>query len=252
MQLSLYQVDAFTQTPLKGNPAAVCPLETWLEADLMQAIARENNLAETAFVVPRSGKDFELRWFTPTVEVDLCGHATLASSHAFWQHLGYEGESIHFHTRSGELIVRRKGEQYEMNFPALPCEPIESDALLEQAIGQTPISAHIGMDHLAVLPTKADIIHLQPDLHVIAQLPSRGLIVTAKGDSADFVSRFFAPQSGVPEDPVTGSAHCLLAPFWAKQLNQSSMFARQLSPRGGEVWTEVRGDRVILTGHAVT
>jgi predicted PhzF superfamily epimerase YddE/YHI9 len=251
MLLPFYQVDAFSAQALAGNPAAVCPLESWVSDSLMQAIAGENNLAETAFFVPNE-RGFDLRWFTPTTEVDLCGHATLASAHVLFEHLGYEQEMIRFFTRSGELQVQREGAFYRMDFPALPHQLIPAFPQLEAVIGQPVGSVAEGMDYLVELADEAAVQAFIPNMPAIAQLGRRGLIITAKGNEADFVSRFFAPQVGVPEDPVTGSAHCMLTPFWAAKLGKTSFYARQLSPRGGELWTAFGGDRVELKGQAVT
>lgn len=251
MKISLYQVDAFSKQQFSGNPAAVCPLSDWLPDDTLQAIALENNLSETAFIVPQHG-GYHLRWFTPAVEVDLCGHATLATAHVLKHHLQDSSEVYRFHTRSGELQVRCEGEQYVMNFPALDSEPITPPQLLVDLLGEAPLHVSKRMDYLVRLGSQADIENFQPDMARIAQLDARGLIITAEGEQADFVSRFFGPQSGVPEDPVTGSAHCILTPYWAKELGKTSFHAKQLSERGGDVWCELKGDRVELRGDAVT
>lgn len=251
MKLTLYQVDAFTKQRFSGNPAAVCPLDAWLPDDTMQAIAQENNLSETAFIV-RDQEGYHLRWFTPAVEVDLCGHATLATAHVVKQHLGNESHLLRFFTRSGELQVRMAGARYVMNFPALTVKELNPPDVIIELLGKVPVYTGKGMDYVIRLETEADVANFQPNMRLIAQLDARGLIITAPGKTVDFVSRFFGPQSGVPEDPVTGSAHCILTPYWAKELGKTSMQAKQLSARGGEVGCELIGDRVELTGDAVT
>ena len=246
-----FQVDAFTSAPFSGNPAAVCPLDSWLDDTLMQAIAAENNLSETAFFVPQ-GDDFALRWFTPVAEVDLCGHATLASAHVLFRHRGFAGESITFQTRSGELRVSRSDTGYSMDFPAVASKfsVIRDD--LERALGKRPKAVYSGKDLVALYGREAEVRDLAPDMAALKQLETRGIIVTAPGEEVDFVSRFFAPRVGIDEDPVTGSAHCALAPIWAKQLGRDTLTARQLSPRGGELTCKLQGERVLLTGEAVT
>ena len=251
MKLTLFQVDAFSKERFAGNPAAVCPLEEWLPDESMQAIAQENNLAETAFIVPQNG-GYHLRWFTPAVEVDLCGHATLATAHVLKQHLQDHAEVYRFHTRSGELQVSCDGDQYVMNFPALSVQTEAANPLILEILGKQPVYVAKGMDHLVRLESQTEIEQFVPNMHLIAQLDSRGMILTAPGDEVDFVSRFFAPQSGVPEDPVTGSAHCTLTPYWASETGKTSFHARQLSARGGDVWCSLVGDRVELRGNAVT
>lgn len=251
MKLAQYQVDAFATRAFEGNPAAVCPLEKWLDDALMQAIAEENNLSETAFFVP-DGDGFKLRWFTPKDEVDLCGHATLASAHVIFNVLGYDRERIRFSTRSGDLFVAQKNHLLEMDFPATPLQRREIDAKLAAAFGQTPIELWSGTDYLALFDSETAIRNLDPDHLLLKQLDLRGVIVTAPGEDYDFVSRFFAPKYGIPEDPVTGSAHCALAPYWAERLNKKVLQARQISKRGGDVGCEVLGERVLLRGNAVT
>jgi PhzF family phenazine biosynthesis protein len=251
MQLTLFQADAFTDHVFGGNPAAVCPLDTWLPDALMQAIAAENNLAETAFFVPE-GDGYRLRWFTPTLEIDLCGHATLATAHIIWQHLGYVGDEIRFYTRSGCLPVTRRAAGYTLDFPSRPpVAVVPSDDLL-QAIGQQPVWAGRSRDYLVLLDSEAAVRALRPDLVAVARLDAIGLIVTAPGEQVDFVSRFFGPQAGVPEDPVTGSAHSTLIPFWAERLGKTQLEAWQVSQRGGVLHCELIGDRVRMTGQAVT
>jgi len=252
MKYTIYQVDAFAEKLFEGNPAAVIPLKEWLSDELMLKIAAENNLAETAFFVPK-GNDFEIRWCTPTVEVDLCGHATLASAHVLFEHLNYDKEKIVFHSRSGELKIRKREDNYIMNFPSDKMEVAQNRADIKAALGQEPLAIFRGSDDfMAVFENEESIQNLNPDFVQTALLPSRGLIATAPGNEVDFVSRFFAPQSGVDEDPVTGSAHTLLTPYWAQQLNKNQMRALQLSQRKGKVNCHFLGDRVELSGTAIT
>jgi PhzF family phenazine biosynthesis protein len=249
MKLAMYQVDAFADRVFSGNPAAICPLDAWLPDSVLQAIAAENNLAETAFFVEQ-GSTYRLRWFTPVAEVDLCGHATLASADVLFRVLGYQGQTIRFQTRSGMLEVERRDGLYAMDFPATV--PVECDAspVLVEALGLTPQSTLKGFDHIAVLDGEGQVRALSPNLARLAQLDLRGVVVTARGVHADFVSRFFAPKLGVNEDPVTGSAHCELAPYWGARLGKTSMHAEQVSARGGAVHCELRGERVTLRGRA--
>ena len=251
MKIRQYQVDAFAARAFEGNPAAVCPLDGWLDDTLLQAIAEENNLSETTFFVP-SPSGFALRWFTPVKEVDLCGHATLASAHIIFEKLGYEQPLIRFATRSGELRVRRKGALLEMDFPACPPTRCEPPGLLAEGLGQRPLEVWAATDYLAVFDSEATVRGIRPDFALLATLDLRGVIITAPGSSDDFVSRFFAPRLGIPEDPVTGSAHCTLAPYWAGCLGKRLLSARQVSKRGGSVACELQGDRVLLSGSAVT
>lgn len=250
MTLQQYQVDAFASRVFEGNPAAVCPLESWLDDTLLQAIAMENNLSETAYFVPVDN-GFELRWFTPAAEVDLCGHATLAAAHVLYTELGHGADSIRFATRSGELSVRRDGDWYVLDFPAIVARPCAPPAGLAEALGRAPIEVLAADDLLAVFASEAELLALEPDQALLARLDCRGVIVTAPGQKHDFVSRFFAPRVGVPEDPVTGSAHCKLVPYWAQRLGKTRMNARQVSRRGGELQVELRGDRVQMAGRAV-
>ena len=249
MRLPMYQVDAFTARVFGGNPAAIVPLESWLPDDVMQAIAAENNLAETAFFV-REDDGFRLRWFTPAVEVDLCGHATLASAHLLFTTLAYKGAKIDFMTRSGTLTVTRMGDLIAMDFPARPPKPVKVPPDLEKALGKAPVEVLGARDYLVVYEREADIRALSPNMERIASFDLFAVIVTAPGDRCDFVSRFFAPAQGIPEDPVTGSAHCTLIPYWSKRLGKTKMQARQISPRGGELACEHRGDRVVIAGKA--
>ena len=249
----MFQVDAFSDRPFAGNPAAVCPLETWPGDDLMQAVAAENNLSETAFLVPE-GSDYGIRWFTPAAEVDLCGHATLASAHVVLGYMEPSREGVRFRTRrSGDLEVRRGPDgDLVMDFPALPPAPVEEPPELEAALGAAPQEVLAASDYVVVLGSEDEVRGLEPDMRTLARLDRRGVAVTARGaGDVDFVSRFFAPAVGVPEDPVTGSAHCELAPLWAERLGRTRLTAHQLSKRGGEVRCEVRGDRVELAGKAV-
>jgi len=256
MTLPLYQVDAFSAQPFAGNPAAVCPLAEWLPTETMQAIAAENNLAETAFFVSRSGKEYEIRWFTPAVEVELCGHATLASAHVLYQHLGFAGEEVVFHSQSGPLRVLRETDgRLTLDFPSRPPQPltIHPDGLLD-GLRATPLQILAGPDLVAVFNTEAEVRAIQPNQTHLAEVPYRAVIVTAPAadEETDFVSRFFGPRVGVLEDPVTGSAHTTLIPYWAERLGKTELKARQVSARGGELWCELRGERVRISGFAVT
>ncbi len=252
MRLPIYQIDAFTDRLFGGNPAAICPLETWLPDATMQAIAAENNLAETAFFVP-DGNGYLLRWFTPSVEVDLCGHATLASGHVVLRVLAPERESVDFHTlKAGTLRVSRDGDRLVMDFPARPPAPVEPAPGLTAALGGKPREILRARDHLVVYGSAAEVAALKPDFASLEKVDAWAVIATAPGDKGvDFVSRFFAPKQGIPEDPVTGSAHCTLVPYWAKRLGKSELDAVQISPRGGKLYCTLRGDRVSLAGHAV-
>ncbi|MBK8703819.1 MAG: PhzF family phenazine biosynthesis protein [Saprospiraceae bacterium] len=253
MTIPLYQIDAFTNRLFGGNPAAVCPLDSWITDELMQQIAAENNLSETAFFVLRPDGDYDLRWFTPAAEVDLCGHATLATAHVLFRHLGYAKDKIGFHTRSGLLTVVREGEGYLMDFPADRIEHVPAPAILAEALGAEPLEVWKGReDYLVVLPSEADVAALRPDFRKLMALGGRGVLATAPGDNHDFVSRCFFPTYGVDEDPVTGSAHTTLTPYWAARLGKTELRARQISARGGEVGCRLLGDRVELTGQAVT
>ena len=250
-KLTQYQVDAFATRIFEGNPAAVCPLEQWLDNELMQCIAAENNLSETAFVVP-DGDGFALRWFTPLHEVDLCGHATLATAHILFTTFEYASARIRFSTRSGDLFVSRDGDMLAMDFPAAQLSACAISEQITTALGQAPLELWCCADYLAVFPSEADVRALQPDHTLLSGLDLRGVIATAPGEHHDFVSRFFAPKYGIPEDPVTGSAHCALAPYWSERLHKNPLQARQISKRGGDIACEVRGERVILRGRAVT
>ncbi len=252
MRLPIYQIDAFASAVFKGNPAAVVPLESWLPDATLQAIAMENNLAETAFFV-REGDAWRLRWFTPSVEVDLCGHATLATAHLMFTRLLPGSDRVRFETRSGRLEVTRIGERLTLDFPAQPAKLADETAVafVADALGARPQAVLAAMDYMAVFATESEVAALQPDMGRLARLDRRGMIVTAPGRQCDFVSRFFAPRVGIPEDPVTGSAHCTLTPYWAERLGKRSLAARQISPRGGELFCEDRGERVAIAGNAV-
>lgn len=251
MRIKQYQVDAFAHRVFEGNPAAVCPLDSWLKDEILQAIAEENNLSETAFFVPTK-EGFHLRWFTPVAEVDLCGHATLASAHVIFEILGYPKQTIAFETRSGELTVERKEDLLAMNFPALPPMPCSPPNALIEGLSRHPIEVLAADDYIAVFDSEATVRSLSPDFVKLRELNLRGVCVTARGQTIDFVSRFFAPKFGIPEDPVTGSAHCELTPYWSSKLGKSSLTARQVSRRGGDVICQMSGNRVILAGRAVT
>ena len=252
MKIAIYQVDAFTNERFKGNPAAVCPLDSWLPDAVMQNIAAENNLAETAFVVP-TGDRYEIRWFTPTVEVDLCGHATLASASVLFNELGFVGDQIKFHSpRSGPLSVTKNGSVLALNFPVDTIT--ELPILPEHSVGlsQTPRTVFKDKtDYLFVYRSEAEILALQPDFEALKAHPVRGIIVTAPGETTDFVSRFFGPACGVNEDPVTGSAHTTLTPYWSSVLGKTELTARQLSQRTGDLTCKLLGDRVEIAGEAV-
>lgn len=252
MKIPMWQVDAFAAEVFAGNPAAVCWLEDWLADDVLQAIAAENNLSETAFLVPR-GDEFELRWFAPAKEVALCGHATLAAAKVLFDRRGWKEELIRFRTRQrGVLAVAKNGEWFEMDFPALPARPVATPAGLAVALGAEPRQVLASTDDwLAVLDDEATVRNLKPDLAAVAKFNCRCLVPTARGDAVDFVSRAFAPRYGIPEDPVTGSAHCALAPYWAGGLGKNELRAFQVSARGGEVRCRLAGDRVKLAGQAV-
>ena len=251
--IPLYQVDAFTHRLFGGNPAAVCPLEAWLPNEQMQHIAAENNLAETAFYVSQ-GEDFGLRWFTPTTEVDLCGHATLATAYVLFHIDRYPGDTLRFATRSGPLTVTRQGERLVMDFPADTLSPSEVSATVLAGLGDIrPVATFRGRsDYLLVLKDQSQVEALRPDFRKISEDHRvRAIIVTAAGQEVDFVSRCFAPAAGIDEDPVTGSAHTTLTPYWANRLGKSELVARQLSPRGGTLYCTHRGERVTIAGEAV-
>jgi len=252
MKLPFYWVDAFADQVFKGNPAGVVPLETWPEDRLMQRIAFENGLAETAFFVPTGEGRYHLRWFTPALEVDLCGHATVASAHVLFTHLGFTGDTVTFDSRSGPLTVtRRANGLLELDFPSRPAQPCAISSALVQALGAQPEQVAQARDTLCVFASAAEVLALRPDFPALARLDTFGFIATAPGHDCDFVSRFFVPRAGINEDPVTGSAHSTLTPYWAVRLGKTKLHARQVSARGGELWCELAGDRVKIAGHAV-
>jgi PhzF family phenazine biosynthesis protein len=253
MTIPIYQADAFTDKLFGGNPAAICPLTEWLPDAVMQQIALENNLAETAFFV-KNENGYLLRWFTPELEIDLCGHATLASAHILFTELGYDQDTIHFDTvKAGTLAVKRDGDKYSMDFPSRPPGYAELPAGLVEALGgKEPAEVLRSRDYFLVYEDEEFIRDMAPNHFALAKVDSLGIIVTAPGKEVDFVSRFFAPAAGVPEDPVTGSAHCNLIPYWAGKLGKDKLHAYQLSARKGELWCELKGDRVLMAGNAVT
>ena len=253
MTIPIYQADAFTDKLFGGNPAAICPLDEWLPDEIMQKIAVENNLAETAFFV-KNETGYDLRWFTPEYEIDLCGHATLASAHILFTELGHKKGTIAFETvKAGTLFVKSDGDKYTMNFPSRPPILIEPPIGLAEALGEkAPLEVLRSRDYFLVYESEDDIKEISPDFFALSKMDTVGVIVTAPGKEVDFVSRFFAPGAGIPEDPVTGSAHCNLIPYWAAKLGKNKLHAYQLSARKGELWCELKGDRVLMSGKAVT
>lgn len=253
MELPIYQVDAFTDRAFSGNPAAVMPLESWLPDEVLQRIAAENNLAETAFFIPK-GDEFHIRWFTPTVEVELCGHATLASAYVITRYLQPQRQAMTFDSQSGPLIVRRDGERLALDFPRLPIAPADDKIdLVAGCIGHRPRSVFSSdqyIAHFAVFDDAATVRAITPDFLAMMKL-DKDIVVTAPGEDVDFVSRFFAPLHGISEDPVTGSMHCALAPYWAERLGKTRLHARQVSARSGDLWIELQDKRVILSGYGV-
>lgn len=255
MNLPIYQVDAFANDVFKGNPAAVMPLKTWPDDSLLQAIAMENNLSETAYLVPVTD-GYELRWFTPQVEVDLCGHATLAAAHVLFEHLDCKDDVILFHTRSGMLRVNRSGPNLTLDFPATKLEPIDVDLAVCKALGATASEALAPVGKtgavLYVYEFEEDIANLKPDFAALLSASSCSVIVSAPGGDCDVVSRFFAPQVGINEDPVTGSAHCAVVPYWSGRLHKDRLQCKQISARGGHLDCQLKEGRVLMTGTAVT
>lgn len=250
MKIPLYQIDAFTGRVFAGNPAAVCPLDAWLPDTMMQSIALENNLSETAFIVGRDG-EYDIRWFTPAVEVDLCGHATLASGFAVFNFLEPARTDVTFGSKSGPLRVAASDGMLAMDFPSRPPAPVDAPRALVEALNVKPSTIVRAIDFMAVYDSEDDVRALRPDMAKLAAVNSaRALICTAPGNDCDFVSRFFAPRQGIPEDPVTGSAHCTLTPYWSKRLGRTKLHARQISARGGELFCEDRGERVGIAGRA--
>ncbi|WP_144779505.1 PhzF family phenazine biosynthesis protein [Marinobacter maritimus] len=257
MRYPIYQVDAFTNEIFKGNPAAVIPLDAWLPDKTLQALAAENNLSETAFFVPETdadNSDFHIRWFTPCFEVPLCGHATLASAWVIFNKLGWSENAVRFHSKSGPLGVHKSPDDWlELDFPNLRIEEQQTPAIILEALGNAPAKAfHVPSDtnDMIVLESEAAVRAVQPDMRILKQLGNMGLIITAPGDQVDFVSRYFAPGSGIDEDPVTGSIHSVLVPYWAEKLGKTKLEARQLSARGGVLRCELKGDRVAIAGQA--
>lgn len=252
MQLPIYQIDSFTSKVFKGNPAAICPLQEWLPDDTLQAIATENNLSETAYFIPEEN-GYQLRWFTPVMEVDLCGHATLAAAYVIFTHLNYSKKTILFSSKSGPLKVTIDDQGWlTLDFPNRPPVKENEHELLRKALGGNPISFHKSRDYLVTYATEAEVKDLKPDFALLSRVDALGIITTAPGSDVDFVSRFFAPRAGINEDPVTGSAHCTLAPFWQQQLKKDKLTARQISARVGELICKVDGERVLISGQAIT
>jgi len=252
MKIQIFQADAFAASLFKGNPAAVVPLKQWLPDELMQQIALENNLSETAFFIPE-GDHFHIRWFTPKAEVKLCGHATLATAHILFNELNFQEEQIEFNSKSGTLTVKKVEDKLQLDFPADFAQATEAVAVFAEAFGVHPLATFKGRtDYLLLFDSEETIQKFQPDISLLLSTNARGIMVTAKGNEVDFVSRFFAPAVGVNEDPVTGSAHTTLIPFWANRLNKTEMTALQLSARGGQLWCTLSGDRVLIAGKAVT
>lgn len=252
MIMKYYIVDVFTEERYHGNPAGVCLLDEWIPDELMQQIAYENNLAETAFLVKQDGY-YDLRWFTPEVEIDLCGHATLGSAYVLMNYVDETMKRVEFHTMSGPLTVIKEGDLYSMDFPVRKPIPCEVPDLLEEALGVAVLETHIARDLLVLIKDEDTLIHMNPNLTLLNKIDKAfGFIITAKGDTCDFASRFFAPAAGIPEDPVTGSSHTTLIPFWSERLNKKVLTAKQLSKRGGVLYCKDLGSRVEISGKAVT
>jgi len=249
MKLPIYQIDAFSNKVFGGNPAAVCPLDSWLSDDLLQNIARENNLSETSFFVEQNG-EFHIRWFTPTIEVDLCGHATLASAYVIFNILGHKNNKIIFQSKSGALSVCREENWLKMDFPSTSPSICKIPNQIVEAFGKSPIEVLKSNDYIAVYENEKEILSISPNFNILKDLDGRGVVITSKGKSSDFVSRFFAPKCGVNEDPVCGSAHCSLTPYWSNRLNKTKLLAKQLSARGGLIKCELIGNRVLISGQA--
>ena len=252
MIIDIYQIDAFTTELFHGNPAAVCPLNKWPPDDVLLNIAKENNLAETAYFIHKHDNIFHLRWFTPEIEMDLCGHATLASAFVILNCLNYEFDTIIFETLSGELLVTKSNDQLEMNLPSRPVQKALLPQIIKEALSIQPVEVFLARDYLLLYNTEEDILNLKVNAAILGQinLDPGGIIVTSKGKTSDFVSRFFTPGAAVFEDPVTGSAHCSLVPFWAERLNKTSLHARQISERGGELFCKLENNRVFIKGSA--
>jgi PhzF family phenazine biosynthesis protein len=253
MILPIYWVDSFTERVFGGNPAAVVPLDSWPDDALLQRIANENGLSETAFFIRTGPARAQLRWFTPSVEMDLCGHATLASAHVLFNDLGQAESPFVFDSKSGPLCVSRRGDMFELDFPARPATPIDpSNELIRGLVLKPKETLRSSTMLLCVYPSEDDVRSLAPDFAYLSLVDSGKFIVTAPGNDCDFVSRFFAPGAGINEDPVTGSAHCTLVPYWAKRLGKKTFHARQISRRGGELWCELQGERVKIAGKSAS
>lgn len=250
MKIPVYQIDAFANKTFEGNPAAICPLQDWLPDETMQSISEENNLSETAFFVP-TGNGFHIRWFTPVAEVDLCGHATLASAYVIFTFLGFDGSTINFESKSGLLKVERKESLLVMDFPSQAPVPCQIPEEIKKAFAHKPIACLKAEDYIVVFRDEDEVASAQPDLAALSKLDSRGVVITAKSSEYDFVVRFFAPKFGIAEDPVTGSAYTQLIPYWSNILGADKLHARQVSCRGGEVFCEALGNRVKIAGKAV-
>ena len=249
MVIPIFQVDAFTARVFSGNPAAVCPLREWISDEAMQLIAQENNLSETAFFAPE-GRNYRIRWFTPEEEVELCGHATLATAFVIFTELDPGSTKVVFESLSGPLTVEKKGELLSMDFPSQPPVPCTAPEGLVEGLGKKPVEVLRSADYFVVYENEQDILDLNPRMDLLRAIDLRGVIATAPGNAADFVSRFFAPRLGIDEDPVTGSAHCALTPYWAKSLGKDGLIARQVSRRGGELYCCDKGERVTISGRA--
>ena len=250
MKIDIYQIDAFANKAFEGNPAAVCPLNSWLPDELMQSIAAENNLAETAFFVPE-GTGYFIRWFTPITEVDLCGHATLASAYVLFNILDFNGDKIDFDSKSGILSVSRDGDSLIMDFPSQPPEPCDTPKEIIEAFGMMPNECLKYEDYVVIFDNAEQVQMADPDFEILKKLDCRGVIISSLSEEYDFVARFFAPNFGIPEDPVTGSAYTRLVPYWAQKTDKTRFRVKQLSSRGGELLCELRDDRVLISGRAV-
>lgn len=249
--MDFYQIDAFTNKLFRGNPAGLCPLDSWISESLMQKIANENNLSETAFFVKEENR-YIIRWFTPEEEIDLCGHATLAAAHLILNVLGLEESTVNFYSHlSGTLTVTKTGSQLTMEFPSRPGKPIKNVPMLTKVLGVEPKEIYLSRDHMVILESEEQVINLKPDMELLKKLDAFGIVVTAPGREQDFISRYFAPNCGVQEDPVTGSSHCTLIPYWSKKLNKKILTAYQASPRGGYLSCRDLDDRVSISGEAV-
>lgn len=248
--MKIFQIDVFTNKIFKGNPAAVCPLDHWPDDTILQSVAAENNLSETAFFV-RQKDHFELRWFTPVTEVDLCGHATMASAFVIFTELDPSLSKVRFRTKSGELFVTKETDFLKMSLPSIPAAECEAPDLLIEGLGHTPSAIYRASNYLAVYNSEREIKEIRPDFEILKRLDHHGVIITAPGDNVDFVSRFFAPKEGINEDPVTGSAHSTLTPYWAERTGKTRFNARQVSERGGDLKCELSGSRVLISGNAV-